>query len=282
MGVRFIVAVGGRPRQSSVCTACYNLTAMIGRLSAIFWLVQMALLPACAASAEGVRVEKRITVTNQMVGLADASLAAAVWGVAFSPNQQRLAAGVRYGKKGDKPPYYDKSYILVFDIGSPERNVRKIELSRPRAINVYPELFWSSDGRYLATAFYGDWSHAAIVDLSTNAVHSLPSQNCRVKGILAGPQLALTCFDGHVRLLAADGTATRELNSPGRASILNVDSLLGQIAVLFSKREDVNPPQQERDIAIINAGDLKEIRRWSLPPGEDSYFGTFVKAGAAF
>ncbi len=261
---------------------------MTARFVLFFWCL-ITIVPTVAADFEGLHEQTKIRISSEMVGSPiPGSLPPSVWAVAFSADQQQLAVGVEFLKKktGNVLPEDEKSYLLIFNSDRPDVVVKKFAIPKHPAMTVYPKVRWSPDGKYIATPFYRDWDHAAIVDLYTDEVHIIPNHQCHVVGLMAGPEVVQDCSfagaDSRIRFVDKSGTILRDWTFTDYAQVLDVSSDGGKIALHFSKRGSADRTQNSHDIVILDAVDRSESRHWSLASGEDTYFGTFLKSGTEF
>lgn len=257
---------------------------MVGR-NVLLILWPLATFVSRAAEVEGLEHRVTVQITSQMAGSPFAGvLPASVWALGFAPDDRYLAVGVEFIKKknGRAPLEDDKSYLLILATDRPETVIKSFEIPRRPAMRGYTEVYWSPDGKYIATPFYRDSDRAAIIDLSTNELHVITNHQCHVKGFLNGPELVQSCSatggGTRIRFIAADGTVSREWSYSDVMTVLDVENVVGELA--FARvTQSANPIA--REIAIVDAKDRREIQRWTIA-GTEFYFGTFAKSGKAF
>ena len=245
--------------------------------------MQVAPLVCFASDIKGLKEERKITITDQLAGSPlPGSRPASVWAVSFSPDEAYIAVGVEFTKKKNSraPLEADKSYLLIFQTQDPGVVFKKFEIPRHPAMRFYPPLRWSSDSRYIATPFYGDWQHIAIAEIRSEKVTVMDNQHCRLEGLLPGPQVVQSCTSAGpgslIRFTGARGETLREWPFPQAMSVLGVDSSLAMVAVATGGRFKTTPKTHE--IVVFDSKDRTKIRHWSLPRGAP-YFGSFANSG---
>ena len=81
-----------------------------------------------------------------------------------------------------------------------------------------------------------------------------------------------------IRFAGPAGEVLREWKFAEPITVLGVESRLGRLAI--ANRGGANTTPKTHEIAVFEAKDRSEIRRWAVP-GEAPYFGSFAKAGGA-
>lgn len=253
------------------------------RSTALLVSIQVGALVSFAADTRGLNEDTKIKITDQMTGSPiPGSRPASIWAVSFSPDGAYIAVGVEFTKKKSSraPLEDDKSYLLIFKTRNPGIALKKFEVPRHPAMRVYPPLRWSSDSRYVATPFYRDWQHMAVAEVSSEKLTVIANEHCRLEGLLAGPQVVQSCTTtgtgSLIRFVGIGGDVLKEWRFPESVTVIGVEPKLGRVAV--AKRSGANTTPKTHEIAVLDAEDRNEIRRWTLG-GEAPYFGSFADSG---
>ena len=72
-----------------------------------------------------------------------------VWGIAFSPNESRLAVG--FGQHRTSKTLRSRGHVIVVSLERPQAVLRQIEVESGQALDRFPaNILWSPTGKYLA------------------------------------------------------------------------------------------------------------------------------------
>lgn len=243
---------------------------------------------ASAADVTGLRQQSEVKITAQMTGAPfEGDNPPYIWAISFSPDGKSLAFGVQFARKKKERSFH--SYLLVVSADQPSVVLRKFET--PTQAVSRNTIVWSSDSKFLAVTPWGDWDHAAVVDLDAGQLHVFLDRvgvsSCfGATGLLPGPRFVQRCtvkgsLDTAVRFLGIDGIVAQQWIFSGYVNLLHISPDGKMLALDFPGPADQFPLLRPHDIVLFNIADRTETRRWSLPEAR-VYDGTFAKSGKAF
>jgi hypothetical protein len=252
------------------------------------WLLLLWAISVLAGDVTGLQQQSEIKITAQMVSApVERESLPFFWAISFSPDGKNLALGLQFARKTDHSLH---SYLLMVSTERPGVVLKKFETPPQTQVRNLSTIVWSRDGRFLVVTPYGEWEHAAVLDVGAGQLHVVPDRIgvlwCgSAVGLLPEPRVVQQCSlesrDTAVRFLPIDGTTTAKWTFPGVVSLLGISPDGKMLALDIPGSSDKIPPRPQHDIVIFNVSDRTEARRWHLPEAF-AYRGTFAKSGTAF
>lgn len=219
------------------------------------------LFPACAhaATISGLRQQSETKVTAEMAG---------------APFE------------GDHPPF-----IWAISADKPGSVLRKFETPTQVQLAGLHTIVWSPDSRFLAVTPWGNWDHAAVVQMDDGHLDVFADRDGALwcdgaQGLIPGPRIVQQCtrqgsVEKVLRFLSVEGRVTREWSFAGAFSLLQVSQDGRMLALDFPEPASGGSLSVNHDVAIFNIADRTEVQRWSLPKAT-LYGGTFAHSGKVF
>jgi hypothetical protein len=247
-------------------------------------------MSARAADKIGLQQQSSTKITSQMVGAPfEGDHPPFVWAISISPDSKNVAVGVQFARKKKSLSFH--SYLLVFPVDRPGVVLRNVETPTQVELRGLHSIVWSSDSRFLAVTPWGDWDHAAVMQLTDGHLDVFPDRVgvpwCGgAAGLVPGPRIVQQCTlqgntDTAVRFLSIDGTVAPQWTFQGVIGLMQVSPDGRMLALDLSGASGKSPLLRSHDVVVLNIADRTEVARWSLPEAM-AYGGTFANSGKAF
>lgn len=236
-------------------------------------------------------------ITSPLAGVPFKSvISPSVWGLAFAPDGKDLAMGVGFiepeQKRANQTPqgrysqYPYKSFVLIVSPNQPDVVKKRFEMPLPPWLNL-PSMTWTEDRRFIVVNFHEySYDEAILFEVETGMAHVIHKKMCDLVGVLNGPEIVLSCYEGRplqysVKILGLDESVLRKSDLPVASFVFAVDPIEKHLAVRIqgpfgSDSQHLTWAAQE--LTILNASDFSEVQRWNLPAAM-GYSGLFVRSG---
>jgi len=217
-----------------------------------------------------------------------------VWAMSFSPDGKSLALGLQFAPKRKELSF--RSYLMLLQSDRPSVVLAKFETPKQVELRNLHTIVWSADGRFLAVTPWGDWEHAAVVDIETRQLHvfldRIGMSWCgRAEGVVSGPRIVQQCtmanFDSAIRFLDVNGDSVSapapepDWTFHGLVNLLQLSPDRKMLALDILDLRNQTRTVHSHEIALFKIADRSEALRWSLPQAA-FYSGTFAAFGAEF
>jgi hypothetical protein len=263
--------------------------AIIAVMRCILLATSVLCVSALAADLSGLQQRSETKITAQMVGAPfEGDKPPFVWAMSFSPDGKSLALGVQFARKRKELSF--QSYLVLLPADRPSVVLAKFETPTQVELRNLHTIIWSGDSKFLAVTPWGDWEHAAVLDIDAGQLHVFPDRIgmawCgRAEGVVPGPRIVQQCntanFDGTIRFLGVNGDAAPDWTFHGSVSLLQLSPDRKMLALDIPDLRGPTRSAHPHEIVLFNIPDRSEARRWSLPEAQ-IYSGTFAANGTEF
>ena len=254
-----------------------------------FICLSLLCVSAFAADWTGLQQQSETKITEQMLGAPfEGDKPPFVWAMSFSPDAKSLAFGVQFARK--KKELRFQSYLVLVPAARPSVVLAKFETPTQVELRHLHTIVWSADSKFLAVTPWGDWEHAAVVDVDSGQLHVFlgrigVSWCGGAAGVVAGPRIVLQCnlgnSDSAIRYLGVDGSSAPEWIFHGPVNLLQLSSDRKVLALDIPDLGDKTRRAHPHEVILLNIADRSEVRRWSLP--EALFYGeSFASFGEEF
>lgn len=271
---------------SHAASKCYYPRMLRG-----FVCLSLLCITAVAADWTGLQQQSETKITAQMLGAPfDGDKPPFVWAMSFSPDGKTLAYGVQFARKKKELKF--QSYLVLVPADRPSVVLAKFDTPTQVELRHLHTIVWSADSKFLAVTAWGDWEHAAVVDVDIGQLHVFPDRMgvswCGgAVGVVSGPRIIQQCtlanLDSTIRFLGVDGSVAAEWTFNRLVNLLQLspDRKVLALDIPDFRVTDKTGSRHPHEIILLNIADRSEVRRWALPEAI-IYSGTFAAFGAEF
>ncbi len=254
-----------------------------------FICLSLLYVSAVAADWAGLQQQSETKITSQMLGTSfEGDKPPFVWAMSFSPDGKSLAVGVQFARK--KKELRFQSYLVLVEAARPSVVLAKFETPTQVELRHLHTIVWTADSKFLAVTPWGDWEHAAVVDVDSGQLHAFRDRVgvpwCGgAAGVVSGPRIVLQCHlgnsDSTIRFVGVDGSAAPEWTFHGLVNLLQLSPDRKVLALDIPDLADKTRLNHPQEVVLLNIADRSEVRRWSLLEAQ-SYSGSFTASAAEF